>query len=106
MTEEIVRFQLSEDVAHITMDDGKANALSHAMIDALNAAFERARDDASAVLLSGREGKFCAGFDLGTLLSGPEAARELLTTPGPREKRVMDCVCDEPAAPGPRRFRG
>ncbi len=79
MTEEIVRFQLSEDVAHITMDDGKANALSHAMIDALNAAFERARDDASAVLLSGREGTFCAGFHLGTLLSGPEAARKLLT---------------------------
>lgn len=80
MTEEIVQYEMSDDVALITMDDGKANALSHPMIEALIAAFDQARDEAAAVVLTGREGKFCAGFHLGTLMSGPEAARDLLVT--------------------------
>ena len=31
-----------DDVAHIAIDDGKANALSHAIIDSLNDALDRA----------------------------------------------------------------
>lgn len=81
MTDEtapIVRYELDGDVAVIRIDDGKANALSHAVIEALEASLRRAQDEAKAVVLVGREGKFSAGFDLKTMTAGPEQAVGLL----------------------------
>src|SRR3954454_7431827 len=81
MTDEnapIVRYELDGDVAVIRVDDGKANALSHAVIDALEAALHKAGTEAKAVVLVGREGKFSAGFDLKTMTAGPEQAIGLL----------------------------
>ena len=75
---ELVSYLLEEKTAVVTMDDGKANALSEAMIDALAKAIERAQDEASAVVLLGRPGRFCAGFDLRTMMAGPDAAKALL----------------------------
>lgn len=81
MTEEtapIVRYELDGNVAVIRIDDGKANALSHAVIDALEASLRKAQAEARAVVLVGREGKFCAGFDLKTMTAGPDQAIGLL----------------------------
>lgn len=66
-------------VAVVTMDDGKANALSHEMLDALDEALSRAEKGAKALVIAGREGKFCAGFDLKTMMAGPESVAKLLT---------------------------
>ena len=78
MTTEIVRYTLEDRIAIATMDDGKANALSVAMIDALLGALDRADKEASAVVLAGRPEKFCAGFDLKVMMAGPEQATALL----------------------------
>jgi enoyl-CoA hydratase len=67
------------DIAILTMDDGRANALGHAMIGALNAALDEAEGKAKAVLIAGREKRFCAGFDLDVMGSGPENVRKLVT---------------------------
>jgi enoyl-CoA hydratase len=75
-----VSYVLENKVAVITMDDGKANALSNAMIDALMTALGRAEQEASAVVLAGRADRFCAGFDLRVMMSGPENAKALLRT--------------------------
>lgn len=64
------------------MDDGKANVLSHAMLDALNAALDDAEKSARAVVLVGREGRFSAGFDLAEMMSGIEQAKALLSKGG------------------------
>lgn len=77
-TPSIVRYELVDKVATITMDDGKANALSVAMIEQVLAALDRATAEASAVVLTGRPDKFCAGFDLRVMMSGPDAAIDLL----------------------------
>lgn len=66
------------DVAVITLDDGKANALSFAVLDGLNAALAEAEASAKAVALIGREGKFSAGFDLKVMTGDIEDARQLL----------------------------
>ncbi len=71
-------YQLENKVAIIQMDDGKANALSRPMIDGLIALLARAESEASAVVLAGRAERFCAGFDLRVMMSGPAAATELL----------------------------
>lgn len=75
---ELVSYTLDNQVAVLTMDDGKANALSRPMIDALDAALSRAEQEASAVVLAGRAERFCAGFDLRVMMSGPDAAKDLL----------------------------
>jgi len=64
--------------AVICMDDGKANALSHARMDALSLALARAKGEAGALVLAGRPGRFCAGFDLSVMQSGPESATQLV----------------------------
>jgi enoyl-CoA hydratase len=66
------------DVAVITLDDGKANALSFAVIDGLNEALSMAEASAKAVVVVGREGKFSAGFDLSVMTGGIDDARRLL----------------------------
>jgi len=78
MTESIVRYDLTDHIATITMDDGKANSLSPAMIDQLEAALDRAVGEAGAAILTGRPDRFCAGFDLRVMMSGPDAAIALL----------------------------
>lgn len=65
------------DVAVIRLDDGKANALSFEVIAGLDQALEAAQD-AKAVVMLGREGKFSAGFDLSVMTGGVDDARRLL----------------------------
>ena len=75
----MLTYNLEGTTAVVTMDDGKANALSVPMLDALAAALARAESEASAMVLAGRPDRFCAGFDLRVMMSGPDAAREILT---------------------------
>jgi enoyl-CoA hydratase len=74
----LVTYRLRDSVATITMDDGKVNALSLAMLTELGAALDRAAADGAVVVLTGREGVFSAGFDLPVLRAGGPAAAELL----------------------------
>ena len=57
-------------IAHL--DDGKANALSNALIDQLLAAVDQAEDDpaVTALVIHGRPGRFSAGFDLEVMRGG------------------------------------
>ena len=54
---DLVSYALANNVAVVTMDDGKANALSMAMLDELDAALTRAEAEASAVVLTGRRAR-------------------------------------------------
>jgi len=74
----VAHYQLEGTTALIRMDDGKANALSEAMIVELLDGLARAEKEASAVVLAGRPDRFCAGFDLRVMMSSPEAAKTLL----------------------------
>ena len=74
-----VTVTVTDGVAVIDLDDGKANALGFDVLAGLESALDRAEaDDVSAVVIVGREGKFSAGFDLKVMTSGPEGARDML----------------------------
>jgi len=62
----------------IKMDDGKANAFSFEMIKQVNAALDKAEEDGVVVIFTGRDGKFCAGFDLETMMGGGADRERLL----------------------------
>jgi len=70
----LVNYHLDDVVATITMDDGKVNALSPAMQAGLNKALDQAEADGAVVVLSGRDGVFSAGFDLGVMRGGGDEA--------------------------------
>jgi enoyl-CoA hydratase len=79
LSEAPATYSLTDGIAHIAMDDGKANAFSHRMLDALADAMAKARaDEAGAVVVSGRPGRFSAGFDLGDMMAGPAERRSLV----------------------------
>jgi len=71
-------------VAVITLDDGKANALSFSMIADIRAAVTQAEADPGcvAVVLAGREGRFSAGFDLSVVQGGDRSAVTTLVADG------------------------
>jgi len=73
-----VSIELRGDIAIIRIDDGKANAMSHAVVEGIGTALHQARTETKAVAIIGREGKFSAGFDLNTMKAGPKQARDLL----------------------------
>ncbi len=74
-----VTYEYSDGVAIITADDGKVNALSLAMQSALNQALDRAEADRAVVVLTGRPGRFSAGFDLRTLTAGGPESEAMVT---------------------------
>ena len=80
MPDELLQYELNDTVAILRIDDGKANAVSHTFIDAVNAGLDRAAQEARAVVIVGRPNRFSAGFDLSVVRDGgPEAARGLVT---------------------------
>jgi len=74
-----VEYQLQGDVACIQFDDGKANVVTQDSLAALGEAFDRAEQESSCVVWTGRPGRFCAGFDLKVISAGGQAALDLLT---------------------------
>lgn len=73
-----------ESVLVVHLDDGKANALSATMIAAISTALDEAEadDTIGAVVLHGRPGRFCAGFDLSVMRGGDFAAVATLVSDG------------------------
>lgn len=71
-------YTLRDGIAVIQMDDGKANALNPAMIEALDEALTRAEKEAKAIVLAGRPGRFSAGFDLRVMMADPKGAIDLV----------------------------
>jgi enoyl-CoA hydratase len=71
--------EITNDIALIRMDDGKANAINFEMIAALNVALDTAEAEAKAIVLAGREGRFSGGFDLNAFASlGADGVYKLL----------------------------
>ena len=79
---EPVTCAIEDGVAVLRLDDGKVNALSHRALGLLHAGLDRALEEARAVAVIGREGKFSAGFDLGEMTAGTDRARSLVGAGG------------------------
>lgn len=70
----------ADGVTMITMDDGKANALSFEMFAGINEALDRCEAAGDVALIAGRPGRFSGGFDLGVLTAFSEESAVLLRT--------------------------
>lgn len=79
-----VNYGLADGVATLTMDDGKANALSLGMSTGLLDGLDRAEKEARAVVITGRPGVLCGGFDLKVIRGDDEQARIAMRDSGYR----------------------
>lgn len=80
MTDETLpTYRLDDGVAVVTLDDGKANAFGTATLVALESLLDQAiADDAQALVLVGRPGRFSAGFALDEMTADVTAMRALV----------------------------
>ena len=73
---------VEDGVAVVRLDDGKANALSMAVISGLHEALDKAASDASAVCIAGNGKALCAGFDLTVMRGGIDGMVGLVRSGG------------------------
>ncbi len=87
---ELASYELDERIATITIDDGKVNAFSVPMLQAIHSAFDQAERDGAIVILTGREGYFSAGFDLKVFAGGDvDQVIEMLTLGATLAERIL-----------------
>jgi enoyl-CoA hydratase len=76
---EVVQYKSEENYAIITIANGKANAISHEVIDELNTGLDKALEENKVVIITGQPGMFSAGFDLKIMTKSTDSAKELVT---------------------------
>ena len=59
-----ITLNVADDIAQITLDDGKANAINPAWLDSFMEVFAEAEKASKAIVIAGREGVFSGGFNL------------------------------------------
>ena len=74
----MLNYRLQDKVAVIGLDDGKANAVGHDFVDAMSEGLDKAEREAGAVVITGRDGVFSAGFDLKELAKGEQQRTDLV----------------------------
>ena len=73
-----VSAEYQDNIAVITIDDGNKNVINHDVLDELEAHWDKAEQEAAAIVLCGRPGSFCAGYDISVMTGdNPEAAATL-----------------------------
>ena len=87
----LVSYQKNAGVATVSMDDGKVNVMSCAMLRELMSAFAQAeKDGATVILTSARAGIFSAGFDTKILArKNPQEVYEMVRLGAELAARVL-----------------
>lgn len=89
MSDSMVNIEIEENIAVITMDDGKANAFSMAMLDQLESALDQAQKENCVVVITGRPGRLSAGFDLSVMSQGGDAVIALVKRGAEFSRRLL-----------------
>ena len=84
-----VQYTLEGNVAIIRIDDGKRNALAPDVLRSIYAALDRAQSDRAAIIITGRESVFSAGFDLNVMKRGGMKAIRMLRSGYALTARVL-----------------
>jgi enoyl-CoA hydratase len=74
MSDKLATLTSEDDISIITLDDGKANVFSPKMIQDVNECLDKVPTESGALIITGREGMFSAGFDLKIISAGDTQA--------------------------------
>ena len=73
-----MEYKLENNIPVLCFDDGKVNAVGHQFIDDMITGLDKAKEEASALVITGRNGIFSAGFDLKEFKKGPKEGMALV----------------------------
>ena len=82
MTQKLATLTTKDNISIITLNDGKANVFSSAMIEDINNCLDQIPTDKGALIITGREGILSGGFDLKIISSGDMKAIHKMTSTG------------------------
>ncbi len=85
----LVQYTTADNYAIIKIENGKVNAISHEVIDALNACLDKAEAEERAVILTGQDGILSGGYDLKVMTKSLDAAKELVTRGSKLSHRLL-----------------
>ncbi|MFQ3220686.1 MAG: enoyl-CoA hydratase [Paraglaciecola sp.] len=85
----LVDYQYENNVATITLQNGKVNAFSHQLIDELHVALDKAEEARAVVVLTGQPGMFSAGYDLSVMKQSMEVAMQLVEKGSRLTRRML-----------------
>ena len=77
-----VSLELHDGIGLVRMDDGKMNAITATALEDIAKAVAEAEAKARAIVLAGRPGAFCAGFDRAVMIGDDADARRVLGRDG------------------------
>jgi len=86
---ELVAYSLDNGVATLTLNNGKVNAVSHALITEFNAALDQAAQSKAIVIVTGQPGILSGGYDLKIMMSSPQNAVDLVTAGSTLARRML-----------------
>jgi enoyl-CoA hydratase len=86
---ELVAYSLNEGVATLTLNNGKVNAFSHALIAEFNSALDLAEQAKAIVIVTGQPGILSGGYDLKIMMSSPQNAVDLVTAGSTLARRML-----------------
>ncbi|BFM16893.1 crotonase/enoyl-CoA hydratase family protein [Maricurvus nonylphenolicus] len=85
----LVNYERKGAAAVITLQNGKVNVISSALLEELNAALDRAAEEKAIVVLAGQSGIFSGGFDLKEMMVSVEARANLVTGGSKLARRLL-----------------
>ncbi|MBK8973098.1 MAG: crotonase/enoyl-CoA hydratase family protein [Hahellaceae bacterium] len=86
---ELVSYALTDKVATLTLNNGKANAFSHQLIAEFNAALDQAEKDQAVVVITGQPGMFSGGYDLKVMRESLASALALVKEGSTLSRRLL-----------------
>lgn len=86
---DLIDYRLDDGVATLTLNNGKVNAISPAMIEAFNQALDQAEADRAVVVITGQPGILSGGYDLKVMTAGPQQALDLVTAGSTLARRLL-----------------
>ena len=86
---QVVNYKNHQQVATITLQNGKVNAISHQVIDELNQALDQAEQDQAVVVITGQPGMLSAGYDLTVMKESMASAMELVEKGSRLTRRML-----------------
>jgi enoyl-CoA hydratase len=86
---ELIDLAINENIAVITLKNGKVNAISHQVITEMNSALDQAESAGAVVIITGQPGMFSAGFDLKTMKESSVSAVSLVNAGSTLCRRML-----------------
>ena len=86
---ELVAYHLEDGIATLTLNNGKVNAFSHELIAQFNSALDKAQAERAVVIVTGQPGILSGGYDLKVMMTGPQAAIDLVSAGSRLARRML-----------------